>query len=67
VFNTVFLNKKEALITMVLFVLRKHAACMSGTNLGVYVEAFSAHTSTYLSSSSYKPRIARASLSFNKR
>jgi hypothetical protein len=52
---------------MVRVVLRKHAACMSGTNLGAYVEVFSAQTGTYLSSSSYKPRLARASLRFNKR
>jgi hypothetical protein len=67
VFKTTFLTKKEALITMVYVVLRKHAACMSGTNLGAYVEVFSAHTCTYLSSSSYKPRLARASLRSNKR
>jgi hypothetical protein len=40
---------------------------MSGTNLGAYVGVFSAHTGTYLSSSSYKPRLARASLRFTKR
>jgi hypothetical protein len=51
---------------MVYFVLRNLAACMSGTNLGAYVEVFRAHTSTYLSSSSYKPRLARASLRFNE-
>jgi hypothetical protein len=66
VFNTTFLTKKDALITMEQLVLRVHAACMSGTNLGAYVEVFSARTGTYISSSSYKPRLARASLRFNK-
>jgi hypothetical protein len=66
VFNTRLLTNKAALITMVYVDLRKHAACMSGTNLGAYVEVFSTHTGTYLSSSSYKPRLARASLRFNK-
>jgi hypothetical protein len=37
-----------------------YAACMRCMNLGPYVKAFSAHTGTYLSSSSYKQRIARA-------
>jgi hypothetical protein len=67
VFNTLFLTRKEALTTMVWLVLREHAADMSCTNLGAYVEAFSAHIDSYLSSCSYKPRIARAYLHFNKR
>jgi hypothetical protein len=67
VFDTIFLPKKEALITMAELVLRKHAADMSCTNLGAYMEAFSAHTGSYLSSSSYKPRIARAYSRFNER
>jgi hypothetical protein len=66
-FNTTSLPQKEALITIVWLVIRKHASCLSCMNLGAYVEAFSAHTGTYLSFSSYKPRLARASLCFNRR
>jgi hypothetical protein len=59
--------RKGTLITMVWLVLRKHVACMRYMNLGACVEAFSALSGTYLSSSSYVPRLACASLCFNKR
>ena len=65
-FLTLFISKKETLITMMCLVLCKHAPCMCCTNLGAMQEAFRADRVTYLSSSSYKPRLARASLRFNK-
>jgi hypothetical protein len=67
VLDTTFLTTKEAQITMVWSVLRNHAACMRYMNLAAYMEAFSAHAGAYLSSGSYKPRLARASLRSNKR
>jgi hypothetical protein len=63
-FNTTFLTNKRALITMLWLFLRNLVACMRYMNLGAYVAAFSVHTGTYLSSSSYKLRLAYASLCF---
>jgi hypothetical protein len=65
--NTTFLADKEALIIKLWLVLRKLAADMSCMILGTYVEALSAHTGTYLTSSNYNPRIVCASLCFQKR
>jgi hypothetical protein len=45
---------------------KKNAADMSCTNLGACMEAHSAHTGVYLSSSSYEPRLVRVVLRSRK-